>query len=384
MFRRSWLAPWLLLIGLCAVDAPGIGERVGSSRAQAAMQSDFDAGLTLWGGYDSNVLFDGMGGDRIGRAGLNLRALLYDRRWSAAFDLNASALGFDQRQQFVFLGEGRIRLIRRFDRHTVGFVRSRLRAADDPLALAQIGMLGVSGRALSYRNLAGLQHRITPRLGIEWSLQFDGVELLESQTSGAPGGFAAGANVRAHWRWTRPLTLNNSIEGRIYSSDGWLAESVAWLPGVRWRLARRTFVEVNAGALAYFDDQGFLPFWVGRGTWTLEGRRFGAEVVIANDLTVPAGRGGLIAGQIAEGIVRRGTERTELRMRGGFYRSHPTPRDDRWVPGYGLEAAAFVRVLPLTWMGIGVMRFERLATDREPAESRNAIHLRVDLTSDRP
>lgn len=379
------LAIAVLLLAPCVVDVPGIPDSLGSRCAVAAMQSDVDVGVSLAGGYDSNILFDGRGGDRIGRGALLLSARLYDRRWSAVFDLQASALGFQLHEEVAFLGESRVRLRNRLDRRNTAFLRSRVRAADDPLSLAQMGMIGATGRALSYRNVAGLEHRLTPRWTLGGTLHFDGVEFLDQQVvSGLAGGFAAGAGMQARWRWSRPLTLQSSLEGRVYSSDGWLAQSVALLPGVRWRLMRRTFVEANAGALAFFDEQGWVPFWVGRGTFTWEGRRLGAEVVLANDLTVPAGRGGLVAGQLAEGIVRRSTERVELRMRAGFYRSHPSPRDMRWVPGYGLEAGAFLRVLPWTWLGLTAMRFERLATDAEPAVARNAVHLRLDFTSGRP
>lgn len=352
--------------------------------ALAAVQTNFEAGISTSAGYDSNVLFNGLGGDGVGRFGLLLKGRLYERLWSTSFELDATSLGFLERQQLVFLGESRLSARRRLDRRNSTWLRARLRAADDPLALAQIGMLGAAGRALSWRSQAGYEHRFSSRVAMDLLLGFDGVHFLDPHLSQLPGGMAGRAGLGASWRLTRILGLSQRLEGRLFFSEGWLAQSVSWQPGVRLRLARRSFLEASAGPVVIFDPQGSVPDWNARARWSLEGRSFGADLVLAKDLSLPGSRGGLISTQLLEGIVRRGTLNTELRLRSGIYRSHPALRDPRWVLGYGLEGAGFVKVLPLVWLGVSAMRFERLASDFEPAQSRNALYLQLNVGAGRP
>lgn len=355
-----------------------------ASPAEAAVRSRYRAAVGFAAGADSNVLFDGSGGDRLGRGTLSLEGRFADHRWSAGLDLRGTLLGFEERQKLVALGEVLARMSVRTSRLSTMHGRARLRAADDPLSLAQIGLLGTSGRALSLRSSLDFEHRLAPRWTIESSLSLYGLRFLDPVPGAPEGGESLGLRAGLRHRLTRPLTLEGAAEGRVFTSGDWLAGSGALLPGVRWRLARRTFVRASGGPLLYGDAQGVLPLWVGRAGLTVEGRRSGGEILVAHDLTFPAGRGGIIAGQLAEALGRISGERTELRARGGFYRSHPSPRDDRVALGWGVEAGAFYRVIPGTWLGIVGSHFERLATDTEPRLIRDVVFVRLDFTATRP
>jgi hypothetical protein len=185
--------------------------------------------------------------------------------------------------------------------------------------------------------------------------------------------------VAPSWRATRAVTLRPALEGRVYLQDGLRGESVALVGGVRWRTARRTFVEAGVGPLVYSDDAGTLWRPVLRARAQREWRVAALEATVSHDLTVPAGRGGVLAGQLAEVVGRIGPRDWELRARGGAYRSHPDPRDERWVPGWGYEASAFRRLLPALWLGVSALRFERLASSVEPAVSRDSVWLRLEM-----
>lgn len=351
--------------------------------AQAAMQFELTPRLTVSGGGDDNVLFDGRGGDAIGRSELRLSARAWDRRWSTQLDAGAAALGFAQRGSWVLLGESNLAASARVTRHLRLRARGRVRGADDPLALAQVGLLAAGGRTLAYRGGAEVDYALTPRWTMGGGVRVDGVTFLDQ---GAPDtdGLALGGNVAARFQLSRPLALVSAIESRVFLQSGVIGTSAALMPGVRYRLARRTFVEAAAGPLAFFDERGAMLMPAARAGFQIDGRRWGAAISAAHDLSVPSGRGGVLVGQLVEAVGRTGTDRLELRARGGIYRSHPTPRDPAWVPGYGLEASAFLRVAKWTWLGVSAMRFERLATGTEPAAARDAISLRIDLTPDRP
>jgi hypothetical protein len=108
------------------------------------------------------------------------------------------------------------------------------------------------------------------------------------------------------------------------------------------------------------------------------------ELSAAQDLTVPAGRGGVLYEQLLEGVGHYGDHDWQLRARGGFYRSHPNPRSNEWVPGYGAEAGVFRHLVSSVWLGLSAMRFERLQTAQQPSLARDAIYMQLDFTGDRP
>lgn len=366
--HRAWLALAALLLS--------------SGPAAAAVRSQFEPVLRMGGGADSNVLFDGGGGDLVGRAAAGFRYDLTDRHWSARLDARGSLVGFQDRQRLVMMGEVNGRMLSRLGRHSNLALRTRVRAADDPLALAQMGILGGTGLTLMPRGSAELTHRLDRQWTMAGLLTYHGVHFLDS--TAVTGGDAVMLNFQPRYRWNRVLELRPAIEGRTFFTDGWLGSAVGVFPGARVRLARRTHLEASGGPLLYVDAGGQLPLWVARGNFVYEGRRLGAMFTAAHDLTVPAGRGGILSGQIFEGMLRYGTQHTELRMRGGYYRSHPSPRDLRWVPGYGVEASAFRRLTENTWLGASAMRFERMATAHEPAMARDAIFIHMDWTGGRP
>lgn len=337
---------------------------------------------SLAAGADDNVLFDNQGGDAVARGAVRLRGRAWDRRWHLAGDVTATGLGYGERQRLVFLGETTLQGAVRVSRETRLGGGLRVRAADDPLALAQIGLVAGKGRTLGFRASAFDAYRLDRDWRLLSTLHFDGVRFLDQAT--AKDGQAVGLAVSPIRRLSRELSLEPAVEGRLFLQGGVVAGSVAALPGVRWRLARRTFVEASAGPLAFTDTRGTLWMPVARARVARAWREAAVEVVASHDLTVPVGRGGVLAGELLEAMGRWSARTWEVRGRAGLYRSHPSPRDDQWVPGYGLEAGVFGHVGPGLWLGLTALRFERLATDLEPALARDALYVRLDFTGDRP
>lgn len=354
-----------------------------STAARAATQSSLEPSVSLSGGYDDNVLFDNTGGDAIGRAMVRLNARAWERHWSAFGDARLMTSTFLERGRTLVLGEllggGRIRV----GRHVSGSLRARVRTADDPLGLAQFGVLGVEGRTLTYKGVAQLGYVFNPRHELGLEAAFQGVNFFSSAYA-AEGGASVGLTALATRLQTPSLALRLGVESRLFVGADEFASAIGVVPGVRWRLSRRTFLDMAGGALAFMEDGGTHPVWIARVRLEREWRRLGFALAAANDLTVPSGRFGVLEGQLAEGVARWGVRRVEVRARAGVYRSHSTLRAGGWVPGWGAEADAFFLLGGPVWLGASVMRFERLATSVESAISRNAVYLRLDVTGGRP
>lgn len=352
--------------------------------ARAAVQTRLRAAWLAGAGADDNVLFDGRGGDAVGRTTLRLEGRAHDRLWSAQLLAAPTLLGFAQAQRFALLGELRGSARARPDRHVLLATSLRLRAADDPLALAQIGLMASHGRTLAFRAEAHAQVRPSRPWTLDGALRLEGVRFLEPQPTLARDGESVGMALRAGRRLDRTLRIDSEVLGRLFLTRTATTAGLGWTPGLRWRLARRTFVEAAAGPQFYRDDTGTLPGWTGRVRAQWAGRALAAELTAAHDLTVPAGRGGVSATDFAEAVGRWATPDVEARLRLGAYFSRSSPRADAVVPGAGGEAAMLVRVAPSVWVGGSVLRFERLATAAEPSLVRNAVYAWFAFTGDRP
>lgn len=363
--------------------AAGLSFLLVASPVRAAMQSSFTPSVSIAAGADDNVLFETGGtGDQVARADARVHARLWERRWHVAGDLGVAALGFDERQRVVPLGEARLTGVAELARAAMIEVHGRLRAADDPLALAQVGLIAGRGRTLGYRTGASWAQRLDRRWSVVGSVAFDGIRFFDG--GAASDGDALGLGVVPRFLGSRALTLQAGLEGRLYLQDGVVARSAAFVPGARWRVGRRQFLEASAGPQLYDDPRGTELLGVARARWTKEWRAAGLDLRAAHDLTVPASRGGVLAGELVEAVGRYGPAEWELRARAGWYRSRTNPRAADTVNGYGLEAGAFRRLGGGVWLGLTASRFERLASDVEPGVSRTAAYLRLDWTGGRP
>src|SRR5512141_1909553 len=106
-FQRSSKAVFVAAV-LCA-----------GARAAASVQVDPIARLSLEGGYDSNVLYDGRGGDNMARVSPELGLALRDHTWSASLAGAADVLFYQQQSSSpVWNGRGVFSLRGRPDRRT--------------------------------------------------------------------------------------------------------------------------------------------------------------------------------------------------------------------------------------------------------------------------
>lgn len=350
--------------------------------AHAATQWRVEPSLRVGGGLDDNVLFDNSGGDGIARGSVRLLARAWERHWNAFADTRVATATFALRGQTILLGElhtgGGVDL----GRHLSARVRARVRTSDDPLGLAQFGVLGAQGRTFTFKGDSQLAWALDRRHELHFVGSFQGVTFLDPAFA-ARDGAALGVAVVANRRQTRAVALRAGVEARGFLGPSF-ASSVGLVPGVRLRLMRRTFLDVAGGALALSDAGGTLPVWIARLRLEKDWRQAGVALAASNDLTVPSGRAGVLESQLVEGVTRWGTNHLELRARVGLYRSRSTGDLASWAPGWGAEVDAFVHAGGPVWLGLSALRFERLATDHEPAIARDAVYLHVDVTGGRP
>lgn len=353
-----------------------------SMPARAATQWQLEPSLRVGGGLDDNVLFDNSGGDGIVRGSVRLNGRAWERHWNAFADARLATATFAQRGETILLGElltgGGVDL----GRHVSARLRARIRTSDDPLGLAQFGVLGAQGRIFTFKGDSRLAWTIDRRHELQVVGSFQGVNFLD-RAFAVRDGAGLGLALVASRRQTRELALRAGLEAHGYLGPSF-ASSVGLVPGVRLRLVRRTFLDVAGGALALSDAGGTQPVWIARLRLEKDWRQFGMALAASNDLTVPSGRAGVLESQLVEGVTRWGTSRVELRARVGLYRSRATDDAGAWSPGWGAEADAFVHAGGPVWLGLSALRFERLATDAEPAIARDAVYLHVDVTGGRP
>lgn len=155
MRRRAWKAAVVTAV-LCA-----------GARSAASVQVEPIARLSVEGGYDSNVLYDGRGGDNLGRVSPDVGVRLRDHTWALALQGGGDLLMYEQRSSSpIWNQRGRLELRSRLDPRTT--LESDLDAtyAPDPIGLAKLGIFGRTGAALIGNGSA----RFAWRLDHEWTV----------------------------------------------------------------------------------------------------------------------------------------------------------------------------------------------------------------------
>ncbi len=343
----------------------------------------FRPGAILAAGADDNLLFDGTGGDRVGKLALRLNLKTWDRLWNLDLDATAALYGFQERQQLVPLGESTLNTLVRLGHEDTFEAKAKVRGSDDALGLAQVGLLGAAGTVIGYRILADVEHHFDARWSLTTPVRVDGISFLDAPYA-YRSGWAASAGVEPQYRFTRDLTLLTEVDERNFVASDYFGVAGDILPGARYRLDRRLFVELQAGTSLFHDDQGFVPVPVMRGYLDYDTRYFGLRLTASQDLAVPSGRSGVLLMQLGEVQTDYGTQDWEFRVRGGYYRSLSSPRVSDWQPGYGAQAEAYRKLASFAWIGVTALRFDRVATVYGPAMARDAIYAQIEVTEGRP
>ena len=365
--RRRAIRAAVLAAGLCA-----------GARTAASVQVEPVARLTLEGGYDSNVLYDGRGGDNLGIVSPDLGLRLRNHTWAFGIEGGGDLLMYAQRRSTpIWNQRGRVDLSARLDPRLT--LESDLSAtyAPDPIGLAKLGIFGRTGSALIGSGSA----RVGWRLDHEWRLAAtlsEHVVRFDDATGAASHAPGLEATKALHER----LEVGGGYRAEIFqglgpgSVDGLAHEFQAV---ARYRWTRHVSLEAQAGPTLWTSSAN-------SGTQVLPqaavqllamGRRGdGVRVTLRHgvglgNLATP----GLFDAAEAAFTVRLG--RSFLaHADGGLWRSGEIPWGANAVVGYGMEGE-------LAWlMGGGVRlafaasRFARADTS-VTTFNRNIVGLRL-------
>lgn len=223
------------------------------ARVAASVQVEPVARLGLEGGYDSNVRYDGRGGDDMGRVSPDLGLHLRDHTWAFGLEGGGDLLLYEQRRSTPTWNQrGRMDLQARLDPRLTLESDVSGTYAPDPIGLARLGIFGRTGSALIGSGSA----RLSWRLDHEWRLtgtfaehlvRFDDAtgaashspgleatkalherlevgagyraELFQGFGPGSVNGLAHDLEMVARYRWTRHVTLEAEAGPTFWTSS---------------------------------------------------------------------------------------------------------------------------------------------------------------------
>jgi hypothetical protein len=362
-----------------AILAAILAARAG--RADPAV--DFKPTGIVGGGYDDNLLFNNTGGDEVGRVGLRVDLKAWEHLTTFTLNAGVWAYGFLHREQIVPLGESTMNLDSEVSHWDTVLARVKVRGSDDPLGLAQLGVLNAQGTVIGYKSYAEEEHAFDERTSLAALVTFEGVGFLTAPYT-SQSGESAGAGVEPRYRVTRDLTLEFRVDGRAFYSQGFDGAAADARPGARYRITRNLYVEADAGTSIFLDGPLTTPLFITHGTVEYADHQWAARVTGSQDLAIPTGHSGVLVLDLIEGLASYGDNRWEVRVRGGYYRTLSSPTSSIWNPGVGADLDAFVKLGSFTWVGVSAERFQQIGTPYQQSVARDAIYAQIELTEARP
>ncbi|MFL5302945.1 MAG: hypothetical protein ACJ79R_21665 [Anaeromyxobacteraceae bacterium] len=358
---------WAALAGLALLLA--------ATRAAASVVVEPVARLALEGGYDSNVRYDGRGGDQMGRVSPDLGLLLKDHTWTASGSYGADVMTYPSLNPGPTVNQrGRFDLASRLSPRTRLHLDFQATYAPDPVGLARLGIVGRTGSALVLRGDARLAWRYTPRWTLAGTFSERGANLSDGGGSllHATGVEAAYAlDPRTEVGVAYRFDVFQSLTSGFPSAFAHEAKGVA-----RWRWSRRLTVEAEAGPTLW-DGEGGPSLVPEAGVRLLaEGREGLLRVEARHGLGISALSRASLADALELGFVWNLARSFRLRGDGGLWRGGQLPAGNSTNLGYGLGAEIVWLATRSLEMGLGASRFARV-DEPSAATERNVMGLRV-------
>jgi hypothetical protein len=347
------------------------------ARTAASVQVEPIARLSLEGGYDSNVLYDGRGGDNVGSVSPHLGVELRDHTWDFALEGGGDLLMYEQRRSSpVWNQRGRLDLRVRLDPRLT--IESDLAAtyAPDPVGLARLGIFGRSGEAFIGRGSA----RAIWRLDHEWQLAGTFSERVVRFDDGT-GAASHQPGVEATKRLDGRLEVGGAYRLGVFQgfgpgSEGGLAHELQGVTRYRW--TRRVTLEALAGPTLWTaSGQGVQVLPQAALQLLASGRR---GDVARLTLRHGVGLGNLATPGLFDAVeaafsVRLG--RSFLaHADGGVWRSGDIPWGANGVIGYGVEGGIAWLLGGGVRIGLAASRFARVDS-AVSTFNRNVVGLRL-------
>jgi hypothetical protein len=343
--------------------------------ASAAVQTEPFARVGLEGGYDSNVLYDGRGGDSMGRVSPDVGVRVRDHLWSVMGAYGADLLTYPELAPGPTVNHrGRLDADARITRRTTFGLDLRSTYAPDPAGLARLGIVGRLGSALTVRGDARLAWRGSRRT--TYAVTF--TERL-ARVSGEGGVAMHGPGAEVSWRLDPRTELGAAYRFDWFQPFGSeLDPATAHEPRAfaRWRWSRRLTIEADAGP-AVWNGEGGPAIVPAAGAQLLASSRFwDLRVGLRHGLGLNVLAAASLTDSVEVGAVRRFGRSFRVRADGGVWRGGRLPGGGDATLGYGLEGEGTWIVRPDLEVGVAASRFARIDA-RDDASDRNVLGLRV-------
>jgi hypothetical protein len=335
------------------------------------------ARLSLEGGYDSNVLYEGRGGDRTGRISPELGLKLHDPLWNFTMGYGGDYLVYHQRASGgIWNHRAGLLLDARPSRRleVVGTLRGAY--ALDPLGLAQVGI---------FRTGEQSAWLVTGRGRAEWWAvrRLDLAATISERTvlfDDRTGAAMHAPGVEALWRIDHRLSVGGAYALGVFQSFDPAGNSLAFSNGLRararYRLARHLEGDAYAGPAVFSspDARGIVP--EAGVELRLSERGFDLRTTVAHALGIGSTARPALVDSLEFGAVRRLGRTFDLRSDGGIWRSGEAPSGANATLGYAISGEAGMKVGWDVRVALGVTHYARI-DDPSPALRRTTVGLRL-------
>jgi hypothetical protein len=348
------------------------------ARAGASTVMEPIARLSLEGGYDSNVLYDGRSSDRTGRISPEVGLRLRDHLWDARGTYGAEWINYERLAPGgIWNHRGALAIESRPTRRLELGGSLRGSWAFDPVGLAQEGVFR-TGRQSAFI-LAGSgrgEYRWSRRVDVAATLR-ERVVYFEDRTGGA----LHAPTVEALWRANPRLSIGGAYGLGVFQGFNPDGDELAFSHGLkaraRWRATRHVAVEASAGPVVWIGDDRDTALVPEAGVEVRGSSRFwDFRLAAGHGLSIGAtARPGLVD-SLEAAAVRRFGRRWLVRGDGGIWHSGEAPSGRGAVTGYAVTGEAGVLVGMNVRLGLAATRFARL-DDASAELRRTTVGLRV-------
>jgi hypothetical protein len=346
-----------------------------AARAAPATVVEPLARLAVEGGYDSNVRYEGLGGDVGGAVSPDVGVRLRDHLWTANAGYGADLISYREEDAGPSVNHrGHLDVDARLTRRTTLGLDLRATYAPDPTGLARLGIFGPSGAALILRGDGRLAWRYSPRLTLAATLRERGADV-----EGEDGTLMHAPGVEAAWRLDRRTEVGVAYRLDWFQSLSSTRDDATAHEGLaigRWRWSRRLTLEGEAGAALWSDQAGSTVIPVAAANLLASGRRGDLRVSLAHGLGLSRLAAASLSDSFEVGAVARLGRSFRLRGDGGLWRSGELPWGSDAVLGYGFTAEVTWVTTRSIEMGIVASRFAHLDGPSDTGD-RNVVGLRM-------
>lgn len=358
----------------------------GPARAFGETVAEPIARLTLEGGYDSNVLYDGTGGDRTGRISPEVGLTLRDPLQTLTALYTGDYLVYDRvAPKGIWNHRALIRAIGEPERRLTYRLEAGGGWAFDPVGLAQIGVLRAGEHSAWTANArGGIEYELAPRVTGALTLNERAVVFDDST-----GGAMHGPGAEALYLLDRRLAVGGAYALGIFQTFERTGNTMGFSNGLRARLryraTRSMTLDVHAGPALWSGPSGLalVPEAGAELLWVLPelDLRAGASHGLGIGSTARPG----LVDTLEFGFVRRFGRTYDLRGDGGVWHSGDAPSGAHSVWSYALVGEAGMRLGASMRVALHAARYARL-DDRSSALARTVVGLRLgwSLEPERP